>query len=498
MALTKASFSMIEGTPVNVIDYGADPTGVADSAAAIRNAFDAVPQTGGGLYFPPGTYSVQSTVIIPRRFSPAVNRGPGIHIYGDEATLVGQGAGTGVIFETGQGFYSNGGVSNYDAGNELYKHYGTNIEGLFFSSCEIALKLFNFLERCSVVDCGFRGVHQAILAKRCFYSKYYNLNIKLAGTVPQTTAAMEFNNENNAISVIGVSINGHSDDTLSGTMGIGIKISGSTQAMIVESCATENLFTGIWTDDDCPGLTIQNNYVSFCNRGFNLNDATRLSVVNNWIGVCNIGVEGTNPQLQFLNNQFDQGAVYVSRFDIQGSLGKIFTTTTFDDETSATFSVQNTAWNNPLLPNNAFIGNPTFGFVTNFDGIYAVQAPLTNNGVFQQNFRGSIDWSQTADQIPFCTVTNNTKPSGSTIVIDTSIVTDDTNLLYGNVFFSFALKYAGPTDKAIAGSVGAFNNVFRFDGEAFTVVASVVGNNLRLTIGGLSNDTDIYGRVVLI
>lgn len=497
MALTKTSFSMITGTPVNVLDYGADPTGVADSAAAIRNAFDAVPQTGGGLYFPPGTYSVQSTVIIPRRFVPASNRGPGIHIYGDEATLVGQGAGTGVIFETGQGLYSNGGVSNYNAGNELYKHYGTTIEGLFFQDCGIALKLFNFLERCSVVDCGFRNVHQGILAKRCFYSKYYNLNVKLANDVPQTTAALEFNNENNAISVIGATINGYTDGTLSGCSGVGIKISGSTQAMMVESCSTESLFNGFYVDDDCPGLTIQNNYVSFCTRGFNFNNATRLSVVNNWIGVCNIGAEGVNPQLQWLNNKFDGTATYVSQYDIGGSLGKLYSTTPMDDATSANFSQQDTGWNDPLLPNNAYIGNPTFGYVSTFAGIYAVQAPLTNNGLFQQNFRGLIDWAQT-DKIPYCTVTNNTKPSGSTIVIDTSIVVDGTTLLYGNVFFSFALKYAGPTNKAVAGTVKAFNTVFRFDTEAFTVTASVVGSNLRLTIGGLSNDTDIFGRVVLI
>jgi len=497
MALTKASFSMVTGTPVNVLDYGADPTGISDSAAAIRNALDAVPQTGGSLYFPPGTYSVQSTVIIPRRFDPAANRGPGIHIYGDEATLVGQGDGTGVIFETGQGLYSNGGVSNYDAGNELYKHYGTTIEGLFFSSCGIALKLFNFLERCSVVDCGFRRVHQAILAKRCFYSRYYNLNIKLANDVPQTTAALEFNNENNAISVIGVSINGYTDGTIAGCNGVGIKISGSTQAMIVESCATESLFTGIWTEDDCPGLTIQNNYVSFCTRGFNFNSATRLSAINNWIGVCNIGVVGVNPQLQWIGNKFDGTAVFVSYYDISGSLGKLYGSIGMNDVVVSNFSQQDTSWGDPLLPQNTFFSDATFGYQTSFNGIYAVQAPLTDSGLFMQNFRGAIDWAQPADSIPYCTVTNGTKPTGSTITIDTSIVVDQATELYGNVFFSFALKASG-SDIAIAGTIGAFNTVMRFDSDAVTVTASVVSSNLRLVIGGLANDTDLYGRIVMI
>ena len=40
MSLTKATYSMITGAPVNVLDYGADPTGVADSTGAIQAAID--------------------------------------------------------------------------------------------------------------------------------------------------------------------------------------------------------------------------------------------------------------------------------------------------------------------------------------------------------------------------------------------------------------------------------------------------------------------------
>lgn len=37
MYLTKASYSMITGSPVNLLDYGADPTGATDSSTAIAN-----------------------------------------------------------------------------------------------------------------------------------------------------------------------------------------------------------------------------------------------------------------------------------------------------------------------------------------------------------------------------------------------------------------------------------------------------------------------------
>lgn len=56
MALTKVTFSMIDGAFINVTDYGADPTGVNDSTAALAAAFAA----GNQLYFPEGTYLVDA------------------------------------------------------------------------------------------------------------------------------------------------------------------------------------------------------------------------------------------------------------------------------------------------------------------------------------------------------------------------------------------------------------------------------------------------------
>jgi hypothetical protein len=52
MSLTKVTYSMIQGAPVNVLDYGADPTGTSDSTAAINAAI----ASGQSVYFPRGTY----------------------------------------------------------------------------------------------------------------------------------------------------------------------------------------------------------------------------------------------------------------------------------------------------------------------------------------------------------------------------------------------------------------------------------------------------------
>lgn len=69
MALTKVTYSMIDGITVNVLDYGADPTGASDSSAAIQSAVDAIPSGGGVVYFPGGTYLVNTKITLKGRLS---------------------------------------------------------------------------------------------------------------------------------------------------------------------------------------------------------------------------------------------------------------------------------------------------------------------------------------------------------------------------------------------------------------------------------------------
>lgn len=60
MSLTKATFSMIQGAPANVLDFGAVGDGVADDTAAIQAALDAAPS----VYFPAGTYLTSATLVV--------------------------------------------------------------------------------------------------------------------------------------------------------------------------------------------------------------------------------------------------------------------------------------------------------------------------------------------------------------------------------------------------------------------------------------------------
>jgi len=65
MALTKATFAMTAGAVYNVLDFGAGK-GAANDSAAIQSAIDAANAAGGGtVYFPVGTYNIQ-TQLDPR------------------------------------------------------------------------------------------------------------------------------------------------------------------------------------------------------------------------------------------------------------------------------------------------------------------------------------------------------------------------------------------------------------------------------------------------
>jgi hypothetical protein len=83
MALTKVSYSMIEGQYVNALDFGADPTGSVDSYEALQAAVTAA--EGRVVYVPEGTYLVSDTL----SYSAPANFGftsPGIKIVGDGMT----------------------------------------------------------------------------------------------------------------------------------------------------------------------------------------------------------------------------------------------------------------------------------------------------------------------------------------------------------------------------------------------------------------------------
>ena len=101
MSLTKVSYSMITGAVANVLDYGADSTGVSDSSAAITLAL----ATGAKqIYFPKGTYKTTSVI----------NRPAGVRLVGDGPYVsIISAAHSGIIVDTLPANLSNDGFNSF-------------------------------------------------------------------------------------------------------------------------------------------------------------------------------------------------------------------------------------------------------------------------------------------------------------------------------------------------------------------------------------------------
>lgn len=65
MSLTKVTYSMINGAPLNVLDYGADNTGTVDSTAQIQAAVNDAGALGRVLEFAPGNYLKSDDIVLP-------------------------------------------------------------------------------------------------------------------------------------------------------------------------------------------------------------------------------------------------------------------------------------------------------------------------------------------------------------------------------------------------------------------------------------------------
>jgi hypothetical protein len=63
MSLTKVTYSMIDGPVANVVDFGADPTGVTDSYPAVLAAYNS---NAPIIQFPAGTFKMSQTLYINR------------------------------------------------------------------------------------------------------------------------------------------------------------------------------------------------------------------------------------------------------------------------------------------------------------------------------------------------------------------------------------------------------------------------------------------------
>lgn len=116
MPLTKASYSLIAGAPVNVLDFGAVGDGVANDTAAIQAAINQAAITGQSVFVPAGRYSI-TQLTLPQQQG-------GIEIFGEAynspynfqtnvyrgSVLISTVSSGNIISCDGGAFYSNRGI----------------------------------------------------------------------------------------------------------------------------------------------------------------------------------------------------------------------------------------------------------------------------------------------------------------------------------------------------------------------------------------------------
>ena len=83
MALTKVTYSMIDGAAFNITDYGAVGDGTTDATAAIQSAANAA--AGGILYIPEGNFKISAPINISSN-TKVVGAGIGSRIFGTAIT----------------------------------------------------------------------------------------------------------------------------------------------------------------------------------------------------------------------------------------------------------------------------------------------------------------------------------------------------------------------------------------------------------------------------
>ena len=124
--------------------------------------------------FPEGSQvKVVGTIYIPQRNAVSGVEGLGVHLRGNNSTIIGDG--TSVVFESGTGSKSTvalGGASNFPQADESAAsiHYNSSIEGFNFKTCGGSVKLKNWIQGCVIKQLyatDFTG--SMVETYRCFY-----------------------------------------------------------------------------------------------------------------------------------------------------------------------------------------------------------------------------------------------------------------------------------------------------------------------------------------
>jgi hypothetical protein len=340
MSLTKVSYSMITGAPANVIDFGADPSGVADSTSAIQDAIDSL--TNGVVLFPAGTYTVSAKLVLKSNVSLTGNNATLTYttpyeddqgFLTDDNVAVENITIQGLIFDGGGTWTSTPFPNPYSAGNSVgftNGQRGIRIDSSSSKNIVVKNNVFTGLEQgfysgaCTntiITDNIFETIGTAAINTSCQYSTIANNVIR--GILGNQTnagvtsiAASQFADGIYFYGAKNVSVSGN---VIENCIRIGVVLEGDGVTLCsnisvtgnslknFNSCRGTELNAAIWAEGGKVDYTCSATGNVCDNTGATAGtnnqlgiQGTRLTITGNTITAFNIGITGT--EVKVFNN----------------------------------------------------------------------------------------------------------------------------------------------------------------------------------------------------
>jgi hypothetical protein len=327
MALTKASYSLINGAPYNVKDYGALGDNATDDTAAINAAISAANTAGGGVvYVPQGTYLIGAYTYTGVVGAAGILLRDNVHLVIDGTLKVknsayGAGAFYGAIRSLDVGISNasvtgvgtiNGNKANQVASNQCSNIYLTClfnvvIDGIYSVNANgMGIQLIPPASLPSA-PVGAVTTHTACAVQNCFVNNVTNIGIQVShglygnisenrittctnncidiygddGTVSPDNGIMSINGNTVGGGLVGVfietskrvSVVGNAVDAC--TIGIAInRINGAPAVISISGNTVSGCATGISNTGDTGGVLISNNFINFTAFGLVLGGTT--------------------------------------------------------------------------------------------------------------------------------------------------------------------------------------------------------------------------------
>ena len=474
MALTRATFSMVDGAVFNVLDYGAIADGITDSTAAFQSAVTACAIGGGGTVFVPnGNYSIQGTVLWCS----------GVSFDFDGSNIVGAGIGVNTMFETG---YLSGDtiLSNIATGPENDRVVRSIVDGkgAIFSLCNIAFNMKNFNEICAIQNIRFSNCTYSLKGSRCFYARY--INLRSVG------------------SAAGATNGGYTFDYLYGQT-------------LFESCSINDRVLGWDISYALSGVKFHICSAESCDYGFRVDyggdsgpvvfDGCYLEKIT-YTGIEYVGTQGIN-NLKIVNSFFNtmqtgikSRVARTAEFD-----NNFFTSVTTEYDVADVFTFAEIKLKNSNVAVDALptiVTSSDFGTASTPSRILNVRRPSDNKSLAKTfdyseiaipfNYIGDVGQYEASGYMPFCDVTRTeTSPGVWKIDIDTKIVWRPETMMLGYVIRANDTSTTYNNSGFIMGST-----ISETLTSALTVTVSNNAGYLRVTLTNVASDAGFTSGVI--